>query len=543
MGARRAILYARISSDDRVNEGRNLQGQLDLCRSHALDKGWSVIAEFAEDDRGASGAKLDLPKLNEILDLARRGEFDVLVVREIDRLARSLPKQLYVEEILSSEGVDIQYVLGAFADSDEGRFMKNVRAAVAELERLKTRERSERGKLQAVKSGSILVNDRPPYGYEVIRINGKFTLRIREDEASIVRLVFDWYTKGDEHGKEISLKKIAHRLTEMCIPTYVTVRKLNFIRAAYPGRWHKSTVQRMLASTVYKGEWRYRKNRVIDGQRRRGTAYEQVRVEVPAIVDEVAWKIAHDKLEGNLLKTQQNPNYGYLLTGYIWCGQCNTRAYGMHPTSGNCTYYVCNVRYDPEYYARTCRCPYFRGEPLEEGVWDWIVLLMTNPETMRQSLLTQQARSNEQTAPRRAQLVLVQQEIRVHEAQQERLLDLYLGSNLSKERWEKRNGALQTKLRQLTHEQVRLQAEIEKEAPTAQRYQAVEVHGRQIWEQIQVEEETFELKRQLFKMLNLQVRLCVDPSGKRYAQVICIFGETMIDLPDRYQFRRKRRKG
>jgi DNA invertase Pin-like site-specific DNA recombinase len=161
MGARRAILYARVSGDDRVNESRNLRGQLDLCRNHARSKGWNVIAEFAEDDRRASGARLDLPKLNEMLELARRGEFDVLVVREMDRLARSLPKQLYVEEVLARAGIDIDYVLGAFPDTHEGNFLKNVRAAVAELERLKARERSERGKLQAVRSGSTLVFNRP----------------------------------------------------------------------------------------------------------------------------------------------------------------------------------------------------------------------------------------------------------------------------------------------------------------------------------------------------------------------------------------------
>jgi site-specific DNA recombinase len=106
---KRAVLYARVSSDDRANEGRNLSGQLNMCRSHASEKGWTIVAELAEDDRGASGAELDLPQLNHFLGMASRREFDVLVVREIDRLSRSLPKRLFIEDELNKAGIHIEY--------------------------------------------------------------------------------------------------------------------------------------------------------------------------------------------------------------------------------------------------------------------------------------------------------------------------------------------------------------------------------------------------------------------------------------------------
>ena len=242
MQSKRAVLYARVSRDDRANEGRNLHSQLDMCRKYALAQGWTVIAELAEDERGASGALPNLPRLNELLELAQRGEFDVLVVRELDRLSRSLPKQLWIEDLLSKSGVQIEYVLGDYPDTPEGRFMKNVRAAVAELERLKTYERSERGKLHAVRAGSTLVCGRPPYGYDVIKHKGKYQLRIREDEAQVVRLVFDWYANGDEGGQTLSLNKIAQRLTEMRIPTYADSRPQFTWKVSYPGRWNRSSV-------------------------------------------------------------------------------------------------------------------------------------------------------------------------------------------------------------------------------------------------------------------------------------------------------------
>ena len=63
-----------------------------MCRKYALASEYMVIAELAEDDRGARGADFDLPMLNKALKMAQAGEFDALIVREIDRFARNLAK-------------------------------------------------------------------------------------------------------------------------------------------------------------------------------------------------------------------------------------------------------------------------------------------------------------------------------------------------------------------------------------------------------------------------------------------------------------------
>jgi site-specific DNA recombinase len=144
---KRAVLYARVSSDDRGNDGRSLIGQLNMCREYAVKHGYQVVAELAEDDRGACGASFELPQLGRIYEMARASELDILVVREIDRLSRSLAKQLIVEEELKRSGVQIEYVLGEYPDTPEGSLMKNVRAVIAEYERLKIMERMNRGKV------------------------------------------------------------------------------------------------------------------------------------------------------------------------------------------------------------------------------------------------------------------------------------------------------------------------------------------------------------------------------------------------------------
>ena len=63
-GHKRAVLYARVSGDDRGKDGRNLKSQLDMGREYANGHGYTIIAELAEDDKGASGASFELPQLS-----------------------------------------------------------------------------------------------------------------------------------------------------------------------------------------------------------------------------------------------------------------------------------------------------------------------------------------------------------------------------------------------------------------------------------------------------------------------------------------------
>lgn len=192
-GHRRAALYARVSGDDRANDGRNLAGQIEMGRKYAHEHGLIVVAELAEDDKGASGVEIDLPQLNRALEMAKAHECDILVVREIDRLSRSLAKQLIVEEELKRAGVEIAYVLGEYPNTPEGSLMKNVKAAVAEYERLKIVERNVRGKRLKAKSGKVVGDGHAPYGYKY----EDSKLVIIEEQAKIVRLIYTWYVVGD----------------------------------------------------------------------------------------------------------------------------------------------------------------------------------------------------------------------------------------------------------------------------------------------------------------------------------------------------------
>lgn len=104
----RAVLYARVCVDD----GQNLAEQLESCRSYAQKRGWNIIDGLAEQGAGSDSSRL--PQLDRMLEMARAGAFDVLVVREPNRLSRDLLRLLAITGELERVCVRILYTLDGF---------------------------------------------------------------------------------------------------------------------------------------------------------------------------------------------------------------------------------------------------------------------------------------------------------------------------------------------------------------------------------------------------------------------------------------------
>ena len=315
---KRAVLYARVSYDDRGTEGRNLEGQLEMCRKHALDRGYQVVGEFAEDMRGARGADLDLEKLNAVLDLAEVGGFDVLVVREMDRLSRDTWKQGYLTNALAGHDCTIEFVLYDFPPTPEGELQRNILASFAEYEAKKIAQRLARGRRRRVLAGHVSVSGRPPYGYREAQRDGKASLAAYEPEARVVRMVYDWYTLGDGSNGPMAINAITQRLRAMRIPTPSAAEGRARARQGRPFQWVRSVVHLMLKTEVYVGVWRY-------GKQGGG---ETIAVPVPPIVSQEAWKAAQKRLERNR-RYGGKQKYFYLLGGRVSCGHCGRKAAGM----------------------------------------------------------------------------------------------------------------------------------------------------------------------------------------------------------------------
>src|SRR5690349_4536912 len=80
----RAVAYARYSSEQQ--RAASIDDQLRNCRRRAEAEQWTIVREYA--DRAISGADSSRPQYREMLNAAERGEFDLLLVDDLSRLAR-----------------------------------------------------------------------------------------------------------------------------------------------------------------------------------------------------------------------------------------------------------------------------------------------------------------------------------------------------------------------------------------------------------------------------------------------------------------------
>jgi site-specific DNA recombinase len=85
-GPKRAILYARVSTDEQVRSGYSLAQQLEALRDYAECEGYDVLEEVA--DPGHSGASLERPGMDRVRDLVASGGVSMVLAQDRDRFAR-----------------------------------------------------------------------------------------------------------------------------------------------------------------------------------------------------------------------------------------------------------------------------------------------------------------------------------------------------------------------------------------------------------------------------------------------------------------------
>src|SRR5262249_35602930 len=81
-----AAIYARLSTDDK--QQTSIPKQIDLCRAAASKHGIVVPENYIFVDDGYSGALLERPALNRLLELARSRSITAIFVSDADRLSR-----------------------------------------------------------------------------------------------------------------------------------------------------------------------------------------------------------------------------------------------------------------------------------------------------------------------------------------------------------------------------------------------------------------------------------------------------------------------
>ena len=82
----RGAVYARYSSENQRPE--SIEDQIGACRRLASQRGFSVLEDHIYADQAQSGARRDRQGLSALVAAAQNGQFDVVLVDDLSRLAR-----------------------------------------------------------------------------------------------------------------------------------------------------------------------------------------------------------------------------------------------------------------------------------------------------------------------------------------------------------------------------------------------------------------------------------------------------------------------
>jgi DNA invertase Pin-like site-specific DNA recombinase len=146
-------LYLRVSSNRQAEKGFSLQDQEERLMEEAKGK-LKATRIYKIADAGESGTDFTRKGLNEILELAREGKIQHVLVTSLDRIGRDLIESLDYVRKLRSLGVKIM-VAGTEADiaTEEGLMMATIQFLSAELENRRRTKSSIAGRIQSFKSG------------------------------------------------------------------------------------------------------------------------------------------------------------------------------------------------------------------------------------------------------------------------------------------------------------------------------------------------------------------------------------------------------
>ncbi|RDH13762.1 recombinase family protein [Tsukamurella pulmonis] len=237
------IGYLRVSTIEQAEHGFGLDAQRAAIKAAAKAAGHRVVSWTT--DEGLSGAKPAeaRPGLTEALDAIAAGEADGLIVRDLDRLARSVTVQ---EAVLASlwqkPGVEVFTSTGAVPRDDPDDPMRTayreMTAVFAGLERRMISKRLRDGRNAKAAKGGWAAG-RTPYGYHSEK---KGQRSVGNEHGALVetaaeQLALARMLRLSAEGR--SSRQIAAVLTAEGVPT------------KRGGRWQSATITRILARQAY----------------------------------------------------------------------------------------------------------------------------------------------------------------------------------------------------------------------------------------------------------------------------------------------------
>lgn len=229
---KRVAIYARVSSNS-VEQLNSLTAQISgLTRLTAANPTWLLVDTYIDIASSKTGSHRK--EFNRLLADCTANKVDIVLTKNISRFGRDSVEVLTAVEKLVDAGVRVLFITeGIDTEKDDYRLYISVHESFAQAENETRSANIKWGNKQRAADGTSKLYDRKCYGYTNDE-NGKLT--IVDEQADVVKMIFDWYLQGDSIG--VIIKKLKHQGIKT--PT---------------GKedWSKRTIDTMLSNDKYAG--------------------------------------------------------------------------------------------------------------------------------------------------------------------------------------------------------------------------------------------------------------------------------------------------
>ena len=311
--------YLRLSVEDgdkEISDSIISQKSIIEDKIRKLGNGFELYDFYIDD--GYTGLNTDRPNFQRMLDDIERKKINCVITKDLSRLSRNNFEANYYIEMYFLER-DIRYI--AILDNVD-TYLKNTNNDMIQFKTLindwysKDISRKVKSGVWARKEKGLYVAAKAPYGYSKDE-NDRNRLIINDEEARIVKKIFQMYSKGYSMG-DIARKL---RIDKVFCPSYNGFEKNK--NGDYG--WNYSTISKILKNKVYLGHTEYGKVMNL--------SYKSKKVKQ---VPRREWKIVYnthraiinqelfDKVQKRISLNQKakSHTHKWILNGLVFCKEC-----------------------------------------------------------------------------------------------------------------------------------------------------------------------------------------------------------------------------
>ena len=247
-------IYCRLSVDDASNSAKaknyipadesvSIENQYKLLSKFVMLNGWTEVKSYSDD--GYSGGNFQRPGFLEMLEDARHGLINLILVKDLSRLGRDFVEVgRYTDVIFPSLGCRFVSVLDCLDTEGDNTDMLHFRSLMNDYH-LKDLSNKVKSVLHAKMRSGQYIAAYAPYGYRKSE-EDRHRLVIDEEAAAVVRRMFELRRGGMAYGKIAAVLNSEGILS----PRWYWAKRYGNGSCKYANLWMYATVKNVLTNEV-----------------------------------------------------------------------------------------------------------------------------------------------------------------------------------------------------------------------------------------------------------------------------------------------------